>query len=74
MLIRKVTDADGECFALTPQYDFGNRCKAMAEGKESDKCGTYECPFYKPYGCEDWVRIEKDGEIIMYTPEEMGLI
>lgn len=27
---------------------------------------SYKCPFYKPKGCKDWVRVGNK----MYTPEE----
>lgn len=57
------TDTSGRCFGATP---FG--CDVMEE--EHEKCGTYACPFYKPDGCQDWVRQEKGGKIYMIPPEE----
>ena len=33
-------------------------------------CGTYKCPFYKPKGCKDWVRIEDERGINIIPPEE----
>lgn len=35
-------------------------------------CGA-GCPFYKPAGCEDWVRIEKGGRIWIMPFEEYAL-
>lgn len=29
-----------------------------------------KCPFYKPKGCEDWVRRETDGRVWLIPPEE----
>lgn len=29
-----------------------------------------QCPFYKPEGCEDWIRREVNGEIWIIPPEE----
>lgn len=36
----------------------------------NDKCGTYRCPFYKPEGCKDWVRIEDNTGINLIPPED----
>lgn len=36
-------------------------------GKE---CGSAECPFYKPRGCKDWIRVEDEDGIIIIPPEE----
>lgn len=48
-------------------------CKDRCYADHMGKCGllnTYvpcnECPFYKPRGCRDWVRV-KDK---LYAPEE----
>ena len=73
MIVRKVTDSDGECFAKCSSREEPNECLALRK-VDYAKCGTYECPFYKAVGCEHWVRIEKNGEIQMYAPEEVGLI
>ena len=32
---------------------------------------NYRCPFYKPEGCKDWIRIEAKGRVLLYSPEEM---
>jgi len=29
-----------------------------------------KCPFYKPKGCEDWIRVERDGQVWLVPPEE----
>lgn len=70
MLIRKVTDTDGECFAKCERRENPSECVAL-QYKGSIICGTYDCPFYKPLGCEDWVRLEENGEIHLYAPEEV---
>lgn len=36
-------------------------------GKE---CGSAECPFYKPRGCKDWIRVEDEDGTIIIPPEE----
>ena len=33
-------------------------------------CGSYQCPFYKPVGCADWIRIEDQDGINLIPPEE----
>lgn len=33
-------------------------------------CGTYKCPFYKPEGCKDWIRVEDEEGISLVPPEE----
>jgi len=33
-------------------------------------CRTYKCPFYKPEGCKDWIRIDEKGESNLIPPEE----
>lgn len=63
MIKRKYTDKDGVCFANN------GWCIALTEHDDS-KCGTYGCPFYKPEGCEDWIKIEEENCVKLYTPEE----
>lgn len=43
-------------------------CSAMTTADE--RCGSYRCPFYKPEGCRDWVRIEDNDGINLMPPEE----
>lgn len=38
--------------------------------RDHKKCGSYRCPFYKPEGCKDWVRIEDEDGINLIPPEE----
>lgn len=32
-------------------------------------CGS-ECPFYKPRGCRDWIRVKYHGQEVLFPPEE----
>lgn len=40
------------------------RCTALIR-TECDKC-----KFYKPFGCDDWVRIDKEGRAYLIPPED----
>lgn len=66
MINRKYNDTDGMCVSKNVN---GNECDAMESFRAID-CGTYKCPFYKPIGCKDWVKIENEGGVELYTPEE----
>ena len=57
-----ITDCDEKCFALGKF----NECKALVR-REKD-CGS-ACPFYKPKGCKDWIRLNDK----LYEPEELKL-
>lgn len=61
--IRSYEDSDGQCYA---DGLFG--CDAMSAYEVT--CGTYRCPFYKPIGCEDWVKLESKDHVTLYPPEE----
>lgn len=51
-----ITNSTERCFALQDECIATlNECK---------------CPFYKPEGCEDWIRIEKDNKVWIMPPEE----
>ena len=63
MLSRRYSDKDGKCFA-----DSVGGCEAMREYQKT--CGSYLCPFYKPKGFQDWIKIEKVDEVVLYAPEE----
>lgn len=63
MLVKLKYETDGACCNLS-----GKRCLALSVKEK--KCGTYLCPFYKPEGCADWIRIDKGASVEMYTPEE----
>lgn len=58
-----ITDCEDKCFALWSGY-----CSILTD-KIKDDC-TPQCPFYKPQGCEDWIRRERHGQIWLITPEE----
>ena len=51
------------CFALEMHM-----CAILTE--KDRHCGTWKCPFYKPSGCEDWIRIEDGYGINLIPPEE----
>lgn len=57
----EISNVKEPCFA---QMNVG--CKVLT----CDCIGKDECPFYKPVGCEDWVRVEHDGEVWIVPPEE----
>ena len=56
---------DEPCFAKTR---FGG-CKLLVI--MAKQCG-YECPFYKPDGCKDWIRVEDKQGINLIPPEEFA--
>lgn len=37
---------------------------------QNDTCRTHKCPFYKPDGCKEWVRIEDNRGVNLIPPEE----
>ena len=57
----KLSTIKSKCFG-----DLNGGCKALT----SDCIGRDNCPFYKPEGCEDWVRVEIKGEVWLVPPEE----
>jgi len=60
-----LTEISDKCFAAL-QHEEG--CTVLIAPE--DRCGTIGCPFYKPEGLKDWVRItDKDGTFIL-PPEE----
>jgi len=53
------------------------RCFARSEAicctsliKPEEQCGSYRCPFYKPQGCKDWIRIDDEDGCCLIPPEE----
>ena len=58
----KINDLDERCFA-----ELKSGCGVLS--RNDYKCSP-QCPFYKPRGCEDWVRIVKGEEIWLIPPEE----
>lgn len=65
MLARFFYESDGRCFAkIADGCSCLNRCSKL--------CGTYNCPFYKPQSCEDWVRLDTKYMVRLFAPEELG--
>lgn len=58
----EISKTKDQCFALGYMG-----CSVLCEARP--KC-TPQCPFYKPVGCEDWIRREVSGEIWLIPPEE----
>lgn len=58
-----IEESDSVCFARRHSF-----CECLSEIHRG--CGTYRCPFYKPLGCEDWLRIDDGYFVNMYMPEE----
>ena len=54
----------GECWGL-----LRNTCTVMRK-LDKKTCGTYECPYYKPEDCEDWIRVEDKQGVNLIPPEE----
>lgn len=59
----ELTEYTEKCFA-----EIQGGCSLLSEHITAS-CG-YKCPFYKPRGCRDWVRVERGRRIRLYTPEE----
>lgn len=55
-------DIEEKCFAY-----YRGECLILTI-KEED-CSK-NCPFYKPTGCEDWIKKEEGGEIWLIPSEE----
>ena len=47
---------------------FGGNCNTLYE--KHPGCGTYKCPFFKPKGKEDWVRVEDEHGVAIVPLEE----
>ncbi len=58
---------DEACFASIGRK---NGCRILM--KTQPDCGTYRCPFYKPQGCRDWVRIDDMMGVNLIPPEDLG--
>lgn len=61
------TQSDGRCFA-----DTHDDC--MVFGEKQKFCGTYNCRFYKPCGCEDWFRRDGTYMVELIPPEEVEYV
>lgn len=64
--LKEVTEP---CFA-TIGYNEKSGCRLLMRSHEG--CGSYKCPFYKPKGCKDWVRIEDRMGVNLIPPEDLG--
>ena len=69
----KYTTSKGQCASMSGTSD----CTALRgndhiEMVKSGKCGTFQCPFYKPAELQGlgWVRIDKQDEVLLIPPEE----
>lgn len=65
MQIRFFWESDGRCFAM-----MADGCACL--NGLNERCGTYLCPFYKPTGCKDWVRLDTRAMVRLFVPEELG--
>ena len=51
---------------IVPCFGKGNKgCRILHQ-----KICPKKCVFYKPKGCRDWIRVERDGEVWVIPPEE----
>lgn len=53
-----------KCFAES----YKGMCRILIA--KSDVCRTHKCPFYKPDGCKDWVRVEDNRGTFIIPIEE----
>lgn len=58
-----ITDYKERCFA-----DAMGVCRVLTENIAFECNAT--CPFYKPKGCREWVRINTSTKVWLLTPEE----
>ena len=58
----KLSTIKEKCFG-----ELADGCTVVKD--EYIECG-HQCPFYKPIGCEDWIRKEIEGEAWIVPPEE----
>ena len=45
-------------------------CKILIS--KSKHCRTHRCPFYKPQGAKEWIRVEDKKGVYLVPPEEYG--
>ncbi len=43
-------------------------CLILSGGHKD--CGTYACPFYKPEGCRDWIRLDLECGVRLIPPDD----
>lgn len=58
----EISNIKEKCFA-----EFKSGCGVLSSSEY--ECSP-QCPFYKPTGCEDWVRRETEDGIWLIPPEE----
>ena len=57
-----LTTCTDKCFA-----DSFGTCRVLI--RTAKNCNA-TCPFYKPKGCKDWVRMTAGDKVLLLTPEE----
>lgn len=60
-------EINSKCFAYEKEKT--GVCDVMEINVEKENC-NYTCPFYKPIGCDDWIKRERGNEIWLIPPEE----
>lgn len=58
-MIDITNDRRHKCFAYV-----GGGCTVLIH------TNCVDCKFYKPEGCDDWIKIEEDGRVYIMSPEE----
>lgn len=56
----EITDCREPCFA-----ELKGGCAVLTSA-----CNSTHCPFYKPAGCKDWIRLERGRKVYILAPEE----
>ena len=54
------------------QLSYDEKCYAKIQGQcvVLTETNCTNCPFYKPVGCEDWVKVNEHGTTYLLDPEE----
>ena len=60
----EISHCEEKCYGL---WGDGN-CSVIDGANQA--CCSPQCVFYKPRGCEDWIRRETETEIWLIPPEE----
>ena len=58
-----ITNREDRCHMLGK-----DGCRSLRKTKCDD------CKFYKPYDCNDWIRVDQGDKILLYEPEEKGFV
>lgn len=67
-MIRNHEDTDGICFGAVGSVATGAGCLILSA--VNSECGTYNCPFYKPEACRDWIRLDQGDTVELIPPNE----